>query len=571
MEDLHYQLDLMKAMNQKLSDTERMYRFLCETSEDAFLYYSFENDRYTTLGKWKEYFDFSMHSGKDIQIFLDCVCESFLLQVQEALNFEKTGKTGTSLRFMLRDQKTWLEMRVYIVYEKGNPVEKLIRFRDITTTKVQNDELIYMTYYDLLTGLYNRNYFVKLLGEFVRKAYDEKSIVSVIFMDFDDFKKINDGMELIVSDEIIQQFGQFLSTLADENVIACHMYNDVFAMAIYNPSGSRSVEHIYHAIMNRLKNTFHLSTGQEVIITASIGVAEYPEATKSALELINCAEIVMYKAKTLGKNRILYFENSILQDFLENVSIENKLKEAVFNKNFTLNFQPQFYTDSKKIRGVEALIRWKDEDGKMISPNVFIPIAEKNGAIIPIGNWVLEESIKEFAHWKSKYSCPLTMSINISAIQYKNDNFVDYLISILEKYNVDPSTIELEITESILIDEFKKVTEKLFLLREYGIRISLDDFGTGYSSLAYLKGLPIDTLKIDKSFIDTVLSDRSTKIIIESIITMVKNLGYEVIAEGVEEKEQFEYLNSIHCDIIQGFYLAKPMGAQEIEKLLMVQ
>lgn len=570
MEDLRYQLDLMKAMNQKLTDTEKMYRLLCKTSEDAFLYYSFESNRYTTLGNWEQFFDFKVDNPKDVHGLYDAVEQEYIIPMRDALYLEKKELESIVHEFRLSDEKTWVEMKVHVIYDAtGAPEEKLIRFRNITKAKDQNDELVYMTYYDLLTGLYNRNYFVKLLGEFVRKAYDEKAIVSVMYMDLDDFKKINDGMELIVADELVQQFGQYLSTFSSENVIVCHMYNDVYAIAIYNPCGNRSVEHICHAIQERLKTPFSVSTGQEIAITISIGVAEYPEATKSALELINCAEIVMYKAKTLGKNLVQYFESSILNDFLENITIENKLKEAVFQKNFMLHFQPQYYTRNDGLRGVEALIRWKDEDGKMISPNVFIPIAERNGAIIPIGEWVLEESIRNFANWKKQFDYPMIMSINISAIQYKKSDFVSQLLGFLQYYEVKPQEIELEITESILIDDFKKVTEKLCILREYGIRVALDDFGTGFSSLAYLKGLPIDTLKIDKSFIDTVLSDKSTQIIIESIISMVKNLGYEVIAEGVEDQAQYEYLSSVCCDVIQGYYLAKPMDASGIEAILM--
>lgn len=214
------------------------------------------------------------------------------------------------------------------------------------------------------------------------------------------------------------------------------------------------------------------------------------------------------------------------------------------------------------------MIRWRDTDGKMISPSVFIPIAEKNGTIVPIGTWVMEESIKCFAEWKRNYASHMILSLNISAIQYKRNEFVESILSIIRKYDVNPEEIELEITESVLIDNFREITEKLCLLREYGIRISLDDFGTGYSSLSYLKGLPIDTLKIDKSFIDTMLTDQNARIITESIIYMVKKLGYETVAEGVENKEQFDYLKSIGCDCIQGFLLGKPLPADKIEELL---
>ena len=204
----------------------------------------------------------------------------------------------------------------------------------------------------------------------------------------------------------------------------------------------------------------------------------------------------------------------------------------------------------------------------MIRPDVFIPIAEKNGTIIPIGNWVVEQSVRYYAKWREQYGVPFVLSINISAVQCNTDDFVDNVIRVIQKYHVQPEEIELEITESILIADFDAVIEKLHRLEEFGVRISLDDFGTGFSSLSYLKKLPINTLKIDKSFIDTVLTDPSTKIIMESIINMVDALGFESIAEGVENEQQLKYLNTIGCDVIQGYLLGKPLPAEGIDSLL---
>ena len=252
----------------------------------------------------------------------------------------------------------------------------------------------------------------------------------------------------------------------------------------------------------------------------------------------------------------------------QDVELDSKLKEAVFENNFLLYYQPQYYAGNRKLRGVEALIRWKDGNGRMISPAKFIPIAEKNGTIIPIGNWVLEQSIRTFSEWRNRYGVPFVLSVNISALQYQKEDFVETLLNIIHKYDVDPDEIELEITESILIDDFSAVTEKMQLLKEYGIRISLDDFGTGFSSLSYLKKLPINTLKIDKSFTDTLLTDSATRIITESIVSMVKSLGFESIAEGVEEEQQYKYLRVIGCDIIQGYLFGKPLSQEEIEQLL---
>lgn len=237
-------------------------------------------------------------------------------------------------------------------------------------------------------------------------------------------------------------------------------------------------------------------------------------------------------------------------------------------KAFRLVFQPQYECISSALRGVEALIRWNDSDGKPVSPSMFIPVAEKNGTIIPIGNWVLNESLRQLREWKKVSKEKFIMSVNISAIQFKKNNFVPDILKLLEKYCIDPSLLELEITENVLIDDFEQVVQKIRSLRDFGIRVSLDDFGTGFSSLSYLKGLPIDTLKIDRAFIENVLTDEHTKIITESILSMVRKLGFETIVEGVETGEQLEYLQSIKCDNIQGFYLGKPMAPDKITEIL---
>lgn len=536
MDELQYQFELLNAMNQKLSIDEKMFQMLCNTSSSAFLYYSFEDDIVRTFGNWKFFFKVSIHEVRDISGIYDFIDDKYVLQLRELLFIEKKGRKSESAVIRMKDS-VWVECETAVTYdENDNPKEKVIRFKNITKFKNQNEELMYMAYYDVLTGLYNRNYFIRLLGDYVRKAEEERAAVAVMFIDIDDFRKINDGLGIVIGDEIVQQFGQFLASFKNNNVIVSHFNSDIYCIAIYDPCGARSVEHIFRMIHERLHKPFALSNGMEVSVTVSMGVAEYPEAAKTTLELINCAEIVMFKAKSTGKDSIQYFDAPILNDFLQNVTIENKLKEAAFNQNFMMYFQPQYHAKDKKLRGVEALIRWRDDDGHMISPSVFIPIAEKNGTIIPIGTWVIEESIRIYSQWKKKYKSELILSLNISAIQYRKSDFVSKLMKVLKKYDVKPTEVELEITESVLIDDFGEITNKLVTLRSYGIRISLDDFGTG--------------------------------IITESIIYMVKKLGFETVAEGVETKEQFEYLKSIECDNIQGFFLGKPMPSDEVEELL---
>lgn len=570
MDELRYQLSLLKAMNQKLSGEERMYRLICDTSDNAFLYCNFQSNEIRTIGKWESFFPFEVKESRDFRLIVDEVEGEYQLSLEAMLHLEKTGQKKEVLECRLNDKMTWIKAEVYIYYDENNtPVDKIIGFHNITKLKQQNEELRYMAYYDLVTGLYNRNYFVVRLGEFIQRAESQGDIVSVLFMDIDDFRQINDGMGLLAGDEVVQEIGRFLLGLQGEDIICSRVDSDVYCMAVYNPSGEKSVQNIYSAITNRMKQGIVLSTGQELFLSISIGVAEYPEAAKTAIELINCAEIVMFKAKDKGKAGIQYFDAPILQEFMQNADIDNKLKDVVSAvRNFEMYFQPQYNASNGRLRGVEALLRWHDENGKLIRPDVFIPVAEKNGTIVAIGRWIIDECLRCHAKWKEKYGYSMIMSINISAIQYKRKDFVSVIMNAVQKYKIDPGEVELEITESVLIEDLDEVKEKLQTLREYGIRISLDDFGTGFSSLSYLKGLPIDTLKIDKSFVDNIEGDDSSRVIVDSIVGLVNKLGYETVAEGVETEGQFTYLKNIGCDMIQGFLLGKPMPESEIDKLL---
>lgn len=561
--------ELIGQEYQQLRDDEKMLRLLCETSSSAFLYYNYKEDRVRTLANWDHFFDFSIADMRDISKLYDCVEEKYEIPLREGLFIEKQNRDRQSFEIRLKGSKLCIEVEVNIVYDAdGNPADKIVRFKDVTKLNAQKDELTYMAYYDMMTGLYNRNYFVRLLGEFLRQAEKENCKVAVMFVDFDDFRRVNDGMGLIAGDDLVQLFGQYLTDLMSDHVVISHFSTDIYCIAIYDPCGARSVETIYQVIRRRLEKPFRLMDGQEVTMTVSVGVSEYPEAATGTLELINCAEIVMFKAKSQGKDKIQYFEGAILEEFLQNVTIQTKLREVVFEQNFTMHFQPQYFTADKRLRGVEALIRWKDNKGDMISPAVFIPIAEKNGTIVPIGNWVIEKSVQTYAEWRNRYHYPLILSINVSAVQCRQRDFIYSLMQILKKYDVAPYEMEIEITETILIEDFESISRRLDELRKIGVKISLDDFGTGFSSLSYLKGLPIDTLKIDKTFVDTLLTDTNTKIITESIIYMVKRLGYETIAEGVETEEQFLYLKELGCNVIQGYFLGRPMPAGEIEDLL---
>jgi len=571
MEEKNYQLDLLKAQNAQLSRSEHIYKLICESSDYGFIYQSLGGEELLTFGSFKSMFGMELHRLRDIEDLLDKFTEEDKKPVRETLFPESTGRDHSTCECRSSNGHVWYRIVTRIVPDDSDPFsrDKIVSILNITREKAQHSDLLYMAYYDTTTGIYNRNYFVSLLTEFISRADESKCRVSLLMIDIDDFKKINDVQGIIVGDELLQQFGFWLKgRMIKDRIICSHINNDIFCVAIYDATGQYSVENFYNDLKKRLSDSFHMSTGQDITITASVGVAEYPDAGGSALDIINCADIVVYNCKKMGKNILQYFEAPILDDFLKNVDIENKLKEAVFHNNFMMYYQPMYHGRTRQLRGVEALVRWKDDSGKMIPPSVFIPIAEKNGLIDHIGTFVVEESIRQYRTWSEYYNMQFKMSINISALQYKKDDFVDSIMAVIDKYGVDPSDIELEITESILIDDFDSVTTKLTRLRNLGVGISLDDFGTGYSSLSYLKKFPIDTLKVDKSFIDTVLDDASTRIITESILNMSHAMGFETVAEGVENERQFSYLVNAGCDVIQGFYLGKPLPSEKVDELL---
>lgn len=568
MGELNYQIDLLKAMNQKLSEKEKMYQMVCESADGTFLYFSFEKNKISVLGQWEDFFDFDVREAADVQRIFEAMDEAGQSQLRDAFFPEKRGEESAAAECMLRDRRIWLQFRTRVRYDgDGKPVDKVIYISNVTKQHSTDEELYNMLYYDSLTGLYNRNYFVRLLGQYISKASETNSVVSVMNINIDEFRKINDRLGLSMGDELLRQFGCFLKELCQEDVIAGHLHTDVFGIVIYDPVGTKSAEHLYKAIRARVNEPFQLDDDLTVRITVSVGVAEYPEASGAALELMNYAELGVVKVKNSGRNNIQYFSAPILDEFLNSVELENKLKYAVSNGDFVMYYQPQYYAGNKRLRGVEALTRWRDSDGELAGPGTFIPVAEKNGTIIPLGKWVVEESIRQYAVWKRQFGFPFVMSINISALQYRREDFVDFLLNVLNEHQVSPAEIELEITENVLIDDFGAVYERLKVLRNYGIRISLDDFGTGFSSLSYLKKLPIDTLKIDKSFVDTVMTDPSTKVITSSILNMVKALGFESIAEGVENEQQYDYLQAAGCDVIQGYLFGKPLPPEELEKV----
>lgn len=576
MTDTKYQIDLLSALNEKLTANQRVFDMIARNSGNLYMYFDYRDGKDIKLfGPWDEFTGSKLENRPfDGSYMKGMIFDDDWIRFRDTfLNMQERKEKKASAEIRTAYKKSWFRCDGTVTYDdRGNPVEKLLTFCDITRLKAQHEELMYLAYYDSLTGIFNRNHFVSQLRNLCEEADKQKTTVELLFIDIDDFKKINDSLGLLLGDELVQSFATRLSEHISDNVMIGRFGSDVFSVAIFDPMGNRSARGLYEAVCEDLKKPFLLTNKKEVSFTISAGVASYPEAGRTAFELVKNAEIVLFKAKDKGKDTIQYFELDMVDSFIKTVSTEQRLKEAIENEDFELYFQPQFSIKDNRLRGAEALIRWINENGEVsMYPTDFINIAEKNGAIIAIGNWVIKEAMRIVSEWSDTYDFPFVLSINISAIQLTKENFVDTLRHALNLYGVKAECIELELTESIFLEDRDMAVKKINMLRKLGFRVSLDDFGTGFSSLSYLKDLPIDTLKIDKSFIDTAIKDKATNIITESVVDMVNKLGLETIAEGVEDKNQYDFLKKINCDIVQGFLMGKPMSRADFEKLFVGQ
>ncbi len=550
---------------------EELYEYISSASNDGFQYINFQNGYSIISPKWKQLFEINDGENQYEKIVAEKICnedrQKFLDKMQ---TIESHQETSYEIEYRIHDGRTWISHTGTNRYdENGEIIEKFSFFRDISELKEKQLELEYMAYFDSETGVYNRNYFVKRLERAVGKIPNSYNKVQVLYLDIDNYNIINDSVGFILGDELIIKFAKMLNEYVTHTLKVGRFNNDEFAIAFYDAEDDESALNLYKDIIKKLEKPIELSDGSKVYVSVSAGIASYPSGGKTAVDLIRCADIAMYNVKQHGKNGMFVFEENMLKKFMKNVKLEQKLKTTVDTLGFMLYYQPQYYSEKKELRGVEALIRWQLANGEYVSPGEFIPMAEKNGCIVNIGTWVIKHALADYTVWKNEYGYDGIISINISAIQLREKNFKDTLLHYVEINNLTPEHIEIEITESVLIEDFESTISILEELRNRGFKVSLDDFGTGYSSLSYLRDIPIDTLKIDKSFVDTILLDDSTSIITDAVITMVKKLGLETIAEGVETEEQFEYLKNMHCDNIQGFLLGKPMPSEKLIELIM--
>ncbi len=449
----------------------------------------------------------------------------------------------------------------------GETVYFVISQEDLTAKKVAENRILKLANYDQLTGLPNRKSFHNLLEKSLHMAKSSGTKVAVIFISLVNFNRVNETFGYSNSDKIIKIIAERIeSTINKEDVLARMSFNE-FAIILHNISDLDVVSTTSRNIINKIFNTIEID-GDQINQSSCIGISIFPDNSDDAIKLANYADISMHKAINTIHNSYFFFSPEINAETEDRIALERDIKKAVSRNEFVLHYQPQIDIRTNRLVGFEALVRWQHPERGMVSPAKFIPIAESTGAIIQIGDWVFKEALEQWRKWADIGLYPNTIAVNVSAIQFQQENLVDTIETLLAQTDVQPDNLEIELTESIVMQDAQKTDNILNKLSAMGVQISIDDFGTGYSSLSYLKKFPIDRIKIDQSFVKEMTSDYNDAEIARAIINLGHCLGLEIVSEGVENEAQLHLLREQGCDITQGYLTGRPMPADVATEIM---
>jgi diguanylate cyclase (GGDEF)-like protein len=444
----------------------------------------------------------------------------------------------------------------------GGPLRAIGTFQDVTDRRRDEERLSYLANYDVLTGLPNRYLFQDRLSQAMRQADRMQCKVGLLFLDLDRFKTINDTLGHAFGDDLLNQVAQRLRSAVREVDTVARLGGDEFTVTLESLASEADASAVAEKIIAAMASPFRLGA-HEVFVTTSIGVTLYPDDATAVSALLKNADTAMYRAKEEGRNNYQYFRLEMNNRAHERLALETSLRSALGKGQFQLYYQPQLALASNRVIGFEALLRWRQSDGTMMSPALFVPILEDTGMIVEVGAWALRVATQALASWHKAGHEQVSVSVNLSARQFQQVGFVGEVAAALAASGVAPEKLELEITEGTLV-EAKHCVETVEALYKLGTRLSIDDFGTGYSSLSYLKRFPLHKLKIDQSFVRDITVDADDAAITNAIIALSHSLGLNVIAEGVETPEQLRHLRMHGCDEIQGYLLSKPMPADDV-------
>lgn len=458
----------------------------------------------------------------------------------------------------------WVDTTIVPFVGADGKVTQFVSIRnDITDRKIAEEKIRYIAYHDDLTQLPNRQYLLKYLDKKIKRRLESKKPFFVFLMDLDRFKILNDSFGHRAGDRLLIKISERLLKLSNEIDILARYGGDEFVILAEIESKEQAMEFAQKCLREIRKPV--VVNGQPYYITASLGISQFPADGLEEEELIKRAEMSMYFMKENSNNDAQFYNEHIKGSMDRKISIEKNLRQALETEGLYLVYQPKVNSKTKQVYGVEALTRWQSKELGFVSPGEFIPVAEETGLVYQLDSWVLENACKQAKEWQKKGYPPITIAVNISVAHFEKNELVQVVNNILEKYELDPAYLEIEITENLSLNEIKYVHNILLDLKNLGVQISIDDFGTGYSSFGYLRKFQIDHLKIDQSFVQR-FNISEDEIILQAIIQLAKNLGINVIAEGVEEKEQLYFLKKHGCYNIQGYLFSKPEKAESIEK-----
>jgi len=437
---------------------------------------------------------------------------------------------------------------------------------DITQQKEQEQKILHQAHFDSLTGLPNRFLALDRLSQMLADAKRSGHNTAVLFLDFDDFKKVNDTLGHHLGDELLIEAAKRLTSVIRNSDVVGRLGGDEFIVLVKQENEATTAAVVAEKILEQFRKPFILG-GRELVSTVSIGIAIYPEDGQKPAELLRQADSAMYHSKGGGRNTFHFYTEQMNIDVARRVLVEEQLRLALLHNELYINYQPLIELSTQTVIGAEALVRWKNPELGFIGPDEFIPIAEQTGLIVEIGLFVLRSAIKQVSQWRLKYSEDFRIAINVSPMQFRDSVLQDELYKLLKQYQLPPSSVELEITEGVLVSGFANVEVSLNEFHQHGISIAMDDFGTGYSSLSYLRNYPFDTLKVDKSFVQDITADNADLELVSAAISMGHGLQLNVVAEGIETQEQLDILVDLSCDVGQGYFFGRPVNASEFELL----
>ena len=569
----------LTASQDALRERGRWMRLVAEASRDIIWTWDIVNDTRVLSGRVEELLGVDVASIDTRAAWYDRIHPEDRPLAEEALQRHLSGELPeyrVEYRIRHRDGNyLWLYATGKILFDgkgemqgRGKPVMMGGSYTDITAQKRQQAWLDHLAHYDSLTGLPNRLTLEQHVDRLIAatKASGNAGPLALLFLDMDNFKFINDGFGHKAGDELLMMLGLRIRKGAGDGLFIARLGGDEFVVVVQGDEAGDPAE-----VAQRLEQAFaapFLVEGQHFFVTCSVGIARYPWDGRCFDDLLQNADTAMYRAKDSGRGRICTFTADMNLKVVERMRLLNRARLAFDRQAFTVQYQPQVATRDGRVRGFEALIRWTDQELGPVSPDRFIPVCEDSGLIVPLGLWVLETACIEAAGLACRGAGDVTMSVNMSAVQLAQHDFVPRVLEILERTGLPPHRLELEITESQMIGSLDAAIGKLNALRKAGIHIALDDFGTGYSSLTYLRTLPINTLKLDKAFIDDVHRRPDARSMVSSISRIAHDLRHSVVAEGVEDAAQWEVLSLMGCDMIQGYFVSRPLPADCIDAFL---